>query len=311
MGIDETTPSANRGSLVQVDAHRANVAFARPVRVPDVRAAASGVLGRPASTPGGHKLSHAHELCSSTQTPVGRSGWRAEPEAGPMRLRSIIPATAHRTVVRYFFLVLAIACLGLYSYAYLERVLYQTYESREFDRTPDRSAAAVAASNDQITPIGRVVRASRKSVSSSRLPSPTALIGRLSVPRLHLSAMVREGIDRNTLQLAVGHIPATALPGQAGNVGVAGHRDTFFRGLKDLRTKDEIQFSTLSGDFKYVVESLIIVEPDDVGVLAPSHENVLTLVTCYPFSYIGTAPRRFVVRARQVSPQTPARLTVE
>jgi sortase A len=219
-----------------------------------------------------------------------------------MRLRICFPATAHRTVVRYFFLALAIACLGLYSYAYLERVLYQTYEGREFDRTPDRRAAASVASNDKITPIGRVERASRKSVSSSRLPSPTALIGRLSVPRLHLSAMVREGIDRNTLQLAIGHIPATALPGQAGNVAVAGHRDTFFRGLKDLRTKDEIQFSTLSGDFKYVVESLIIVEPDNVGVLAPSSENVLTLVTCYPFSYIGTAPKRFVVRARQVSP---------
>jgi sortase A len=115
--------------------------------------------------------------------------------------------------------------------------------------------------------------------------------------------MVREGIDENTLQLAIGHIPATVLPGQPGNVGVAGHRDSFFRGLKDLRNKDEIRFSTLSGDFTYVVESLIIVEPDNVGVLASSSENVLTLVTCYPFSYIGTAPKRFVVRARQVSPQ--------
>jgi sortase A len=211
-------------------------------------------------------------------------------------------------MARYLFLVLAVACLGLYSYAYLERVLYQTYESREFDRTADRTAAAFAASNDKITPIGR---SSWKSVPSSRLSFPTALIGRLSVPRLHLSAMVREGIDRNTLQLAIGHIPATALPGQAGNVGVAGHRDTFFRGLKDLRTKDEVHFSTLSGDFKYVVESLIIVEPDNVGVLAPSSENVLTLVTCYPFSYIGTAPKRFVVRARQVSPQAVPPSTVE
>jgi sortase A len=225
-----------------------------------------------------------------------------------MRLRIVIPATAPRTVARYFFLALAIVCLGLYSYAYLERALYQTYESREFDRTSGRSAAAFAASNDKITPIGRL---SWKSVPSSRLSSPNALIGRLSVPRLHLSAMVREGIDRNTLQLAIGHIPATALPGQAGNVGVAGHRDTFFRGLKDLRTQDEIQFSTLSGDFRYVVASLIIVEPDNVGVLAPSSENVLTLVTCYPFSYIGTAPKRFVVRARQVSPQPVPPSTVE
>ena len=225
-----------------------------------------------------------------------------------MRIRIRLSSTACRRLVRYFFLVLAIVCLGLYGYAYLGRVVYQTYESREFDRTSDRSAAVVA-SNDEITPIGRVGRSSRKSASS---PEPsTALIGRLSVPRLHLSAMVREGIDGNTLQLAIGHIPETALPGKPGNVGVAGHRDTFFRGLKDLRAKDEIQFSTLSGDFKYEVESLMIVEPDNVGVLASSSENVLTMVTCYPFSYIGTAPKRFVVRARQVSPQMLTRSTVE
>jgi sortase A len=227
-----------------------------------------------------------------------------------MRLRIVLTKRAGWTVVRYFFLAIAVACLGLYSSTYLERVLYQARESREFDLTPDRSAVAVAANNNT-TSIGRVVRPSRKSVPSSTLPSPTALIGRLTVPRLHLSAMVREGIDLNTLLLAIGHIPATALPGQAGNVGVAGHRDTFFRGLKDLRARDEIRFSTLNGDFKYVVESLIIVEPDNVGVLAQSRENVLTLVTCYPFSYIGAAPKRFVVRAMQVSPQTAPPSSVE
>jgi len=222
-----------------------------------------------------------------------------------MRLRIIIPKTAPRAVVRYFFLTLAVGCLGIYSYAYLERFLYQAYESRQFDRAADRSEVAVAVST------GRVARASRKSGSSPGLPSPAALIGRLSVPRLHLSAMVREGIGSKTLRLAIGHIPATALPGQAGNVGVAGHRDTFFRGLRDLRTGDEIRFSTLSGDFKYEVESLTVVEPDDVGVLAPSSFNVLTLVTCYPFYYIGAAPNRFVVRARQVSPPTAPPLSVE
>jgi len=78
-----------------------------------------------------------------------------------------------------------------------------------------------------------------------------------------------------------------------------------------LRTKDEIRFSTLKGDFRYEVESLRVVEPSDVGVLAPSGENVLTLVTCYPFFYIGAAPKRFVVRARQVPPQTLARSSVK
>ncbi len=209
-----------------------------------------------------------------------------------MRLRIVLPPAARWIMLRYFFLAVAVGCLGLYSYSYLERVMYQAWESRQFDRTLERTA-------DAASPAGHAVRQS---------PKVSAIVGRLSVPRLHLSAMVREGVDRRTLLLAVGHIPATALPGQPGNVGVAGHRDTFFRRLKDLRTGDEIEFSTLTGDFKYVVESLIVVEPDNMAVLAPSTQNVLTMVTCYPFYYIGNAPKRFVVRARQVVPQMLANM---
>jgi sortase A len=185
-------------------------------------------------------------------------------------------------------------CLGLYGYDYISRALYQTSESREFD---GMVAATVASSRPVVIQLQR--------------PSPNALIGRLSIPRLHLSAMVREGVDRKTLKLAVGHIPATALPWQTGNVGVAGHRDTFFRGLKDVKTGDEIRFLTLSGDYQYVVESLTIVEPDNAAALAPSSDNVLTMVTCYPFYYVGDAPRRFVVRARQASLQTLAQSSVK
>lgn len=220
-----------------------------------------------------------------------------------MKVHIIIPAIGPRKVARYFFLVLGITCLGIYSYVYLARALYQSYESREFDRAPDRVAAVTSA--DRTTSTGRHAgRSTLESVSLSKRPPSTALIGRLSVPRLHLSVMVREGVDDNTLQLAAGHIPSTPLPGQFGNVGVAGHRDTFFRGLKDLRATDEVRFSTLKGDFIYVVESLMIVEPNNVEVLASSPENMLTLVTCFPFSYFGNAPRRFVARARQVSPST-------
>ena len=209
-----------------------------------------------------------------------------------MTLRIIVAPVGARAVVRGFCLALAITCLGLYGYDYVGRALYQSTEGREFD------GMVAAASNRPV-----VVQLQR--------PSPNALIGRLSIPRLHLSAMVREGVDRKTLKLAVGHIPATALPWQAGNVGVAGHRDTFFRGLKDVKTGDEIQFSTLSGDFQYVVESLTIVKPSDAGALAPSSENVLTMVTCYPFYYVGDAPRRFVVRARQASLRTLAQVSVK
>ena len=127
------------------------------------------------------------------------------------------------------------------------------------------------------------------------LPSPkaapaasrAALIGRIEIPRLALSVVVVEGVDKTSLRRAVGHIPGTALPGEDGNVGLAGHRDTFFLPLKDVKVNDEIQISTLKGNFKYQVVSLKIVDPENVGVLAPSGENVLTLVTCYPFYFVG------------------------
>lgn len=216
-----------------------------------------------------------------------------------MILRLLIAPIAVGTVVRGFFLIAAMVCLGLFSYDYMERTLYQTSQSREFDRTLETGGAAVQPANS-----GPVVLPARR-------PSASGLIGRLSIPRLHLSAMVREGVGGKILKLAVGHIPGTVLPGQAGNIGLAGHRDTFFRGLKDLKTGDEIHFATLSGDFQYVVESLTIVEPDNAGALAPSLENVLTMVTCYPFYYVGDAPKRFVARARQASLPTPAQSSVK
>jgi len=119
--------------------------------------------------------------------------------------------------------------------------------------------------------------------------------------------MVREGTGEGTLGLAVGHIPNTALPGEKGNVGLAAHRDTLFRGLKDIRQNDLIQFETLSGNHSYRVETTRIVKPEDVSVLKPGPAPELTLVTCYPFHYIGNAPERFIVKAREVK----ARETVQ
>ena len=113
--------------------------------------------------------------------------------------------------------------------------------------------------------------------------------------------MVNEGVDDHTLALAIGHIPGTALPGSKGNVAVAAHRDTFFRPLKDLRMNDDIYFNTGHGEFRYRVESLRIINPEDVEVLQPSAEPELTMITCYPFEFFGHAPKRFVVQARQIS----------
>jgi len=196
----------------------------------------------------------------------------------------------------------AFLLLGYCGFALVDAWIFQARESRNLDRQlRDRRAASEGVPQPKF------------STSPKGGPAAAAdgLIGRIEIPRLLLSVVVVEGIGRNTLRRAVGHIPGTALPGEAGNVELAGHRDTFFRPLKDLRIKDEIQFSTLKGDFKYEVESLRVVEPDNIGVLAASGENVLTMVTCYPFYYVGPAPKRWIVMARQVSPQTAPPSTVE
>ena len=120
--------------------------------------------------------------------------------------------------------------------------------------------------------------------------------------------MINEGVDERTLDLAVGHIPSTALPGQQGNVGLAAHRDTLFRNLKNVRRDDEIALTTLNNRYVYRVVSVRVVNPGEVSVLeASADEKILTLVTCYPFYFVGHAPRRFIVRARQVSGISPHR----
>jgi sortase A len=136
-----------------------------------------------------------------------------------------------------------------------------------------------------------------------RLPSleKNGLVGRLRVPRLHLSGMVREGTSEDTLGLSLGHVPSTALPGQNGNVAVAGHRDTLFRGLGGIHPNDLVLFETPGGKYVYQVEATQIVKPEDVSVLKAGDHSELTLITCYPFYYVGSAPDRFIVKARQVS----------
>ena len=113
--------------------------------------------------------------------------------------------------------------------------------------------------------------------------------------------MVLEGDDASTLRQAVGHISGTAVPGPTGNVGLAGHRDIFFRPLRKISVGDEIRLSTKTGTFLYRVASLRVVLPDAVEVLDVTERPTLTLVTCYPFYYIGDAPKRFIVRAEMVS----------
>ena len=127
-------------------------------------------------------------------------------------------------------------------------------------------------------------------------PSPPPLAV-LRIPKIHLEVAVLRGTDDVALNRAVGHIEDTALPGTEGNSGIAGHRDGFFRGLKDIAPEDVIELETLRGRELYRVERTWVVAPEDVSVLDPTPARSLTLVTCYPFYHIGPAPQRYIVRA--------------
>jgi sortase A len=183
-------------------------------------------------------------------------------------------------------LIVAIACLGYYGYVSAETMLYQAQENRALDELLLRDETAVAVRGGTRIP-------ARKTVAAGET------VGRIEIPRLGVSAIIKAGTDARTLQLAVGHIPGTAFPGDVGNVGLAAHRDTFFRRLRDVQSDDEILLTTPQGAFTYRVARTDIVEPHDVWVLDPTDHPALTLVTCYPFNYVGSAPQRFIVRAQR------------
>jgi sortase A len=128
-----------------------------------------------------------------------------------------------------------------------------------------------------------------------------APIGRIEIPRVGVRAMIVNGTTDRDLRRAVGHIEGTPLFGSGGNVGLAGHRDTFFRGLRDIRRGDRIEVRTLQGTYLYTVDATEIVLPNDTEVLNASGRPTLTLVTCFPFDYVGSAPRRFIVEASEVA----------
>ena len=172
---------------------------------------------------------------------------------------------------------LAIAyCLFVLAYA----EFFQRRQSRELD-------AALRASS------------AMQSATQTQPPLAAGLIGRLEIPRLGISSIVLEGTTASTLRRAVGHIAGTPLPGQVGNSGFSAHRDTYFRPLRNIRRDDVITVTTQQGTYRYRVLTTRIVLPSNVGVLDQGSKQVLTLVTCYPFYYIGSAPNRFIVRAER------------
>ena len=211
---------------------------------------------------------------------------------------------------RIVLLFIGILALSYCSFVLLDSKIYQAYQSRQFEKARS-NLKPVTKGSDDIRPLPLLPPAEQanraRTASLSTTGRGRTSLGRIEMSRIGLSAMILEGTDEWALRRAVGHIPETALPGETGNVALAGHRDTFFRSLRLIRTDDVITVKTLNGDFQYRVETIAVVPPTDVQVLNASGGRTLTLITCFPFEFVGAAPNRFVVRAREFG--TLAQLT--
>jgi sortase A len=193
-------------------------------------------------------------------------------------------------------LVTGLGFLGAWTWEQLDSRLYQHSAGRRLQALHVKSAKSASVLPN---PSGRTP--ARKTSRGDREPIPEGdPIGRIEIDRVGLSAIVAEGIDVRTLRRAVGHVPTTPLPGDDGNVVLAGHRDSFFRPLRSVEEGDRIRLTTPDEKVDYEITSIEVVGAEDIDVMWPTRERTLTLITCYPFHYIGPAPDRYVVRARQV-----------
>jgi len=192
------------------------------------------------------------------------------------------------TYLRYALTTVAVVCLGTWATVKVYALVSTARNEAELERL-------VHERRDDFT-----LLAHEKRLEAQLQPSDGTLLGRIDIPRVGVSAVILQGSGERWLEQAAGHIPGTALPASDGNAALAGHRDSVFSGLKGIRLGDSIEVTTPSRTRLYRVDAIRIVDPGDVAVLAPSGSPRLTLITCYPFRYIGSAPRRFVVEARAV-----------
>ena len=189
-------------------------------------------------------------------------------------------------------------CLVWYDINSYRAIRYQQQQAAELEREMERARLEHRSPTSPAPPL-------ESPTIERRTPFPRRkhdheLIGRLEIPRVHLSVMVVDGDDEATLKRAAGHLPDTPLPWESGNSAVAGHRDSFFQPLAQVKVNDLLRLVTPYGEFHYLVSNMSVVKPDDLSVLAQTGRSSLTLVTCYPFSYVGRAPKRYVVRADRV-----------
>ena len=198
-------------------------------------------------------------------------------------------------------IAIGLLCVGIWAWSWVDAQIYQYRENRILEEAAS-ARVTVASETDSLGTFREASRSSVPEVKKERSEPGEigSLVGRIEIPRIDVSAIVLEGVDKKTLRRGVGRIPETALPGAGGNVGLAAHRDSFFRGLKDIRKNDIITLKTLDDTYYYRVSWTEIVLPKDTHVLEDSGVPELTLVTCYPFYYVGSAPKRFIVRAQRI-----------
>jgi sortase A len=203
---------------------------------------------------------------------------------------------------QYLFLALGFVLVGYCAIAVSAAARYQVWARTQLGegRFEPRNAPTKAGDAEAISEQVRL------------LPDrESSLVGRLDIPSVHISVMVAEGTSSRVLRLAVGHVPGTALPGESGNVVLAAHRDTFFRRLGELKSGDLIRLSVPGKQYVYRVRFTDIVDPHETWVLDPAPGHSLTLITCYPFYFVGPAPKRFVIRARRIETERHAKGTVQ
>lgn len=213
-------------------------------------------------------------------------------------IMSTMPTVDGKFLLRWLertLLLVAVLCLGGWGWAWIDAKYTQAHESRLLDEA--RASSTAGGSAQQTDRLDTFQPASNPPEAPRRQLAEGSLFGRIAIPRLDVSTIVLEGVDAETLRRGAGHIPETAVPGARGNVGIAAHRDSFFRGLKDIRKNDIVRLETLDGTFRYRVDWTRIVTPEETAVLGDTSDAELTLVTCYPFYYMGSAPKRFIVRA--------------
>jgi sortase A len=205
-----------------------------------------------------------------------------------------------RWIQRLLFIV-GVMLIGVYVTAYLHREIVSRVQISRFN-VPRTTPVSEAKETALITPKFKIdfghwsqrrIAEYEESLAAHFDP-PLAL---LRISKVQLDVPVLEGTDDLTLNRGVGHIIGTARPGEDGNIGIAGHRDGFFRVLKDIGRGDSIELVTPRGTEKYTVNQIVLVRPNDVSVLQPGPIRSLTLVTCYPFYFIGSAPQRYIVQA--------------